>query len=125
MTTVSVREAAILAHLSKQPRESVRRLLTSCLGNDAKVLARSLNRKTAKRCGSPSRPSKASKEIVALRVSLRAKIAATEAQFDEHIKRFNCRLDSSGCTERVEFQSRLRALREILADIGGKEAKCG
>jgi hypothetical protein len=42
MTTISIKEAAILAHLSKQPKESVRKLLTARLGPDAKKLAKTL-----------------------------------------------------------------------------------
>ncbi len=47
MTTITIKDAAILSHLSKQPREIDRRLLTSRLGSDAKVLARTLKRAPA------------------------------------------------------------------------------
>jgi len=47
MTTISIKEAAILSHLSKQPRESDRLLLTRRLGSDAKLLARKLKRNDA------------------------------------------------------------------------------
>jgi hypothetical protein len=47
MTTITIKEAAILSHLSKQPRESDRVLLTRRLGSDAKKLARTLKRDSA------------------------------------------------------------------------------
>lgn len=45
MTTITIKEAAILAHLSKEPKEAVRKLLTARLGPDARKLARGLRRK--------------------------------------------------------------------------------
>lgn len=44
MTTITIVEAAILAHLSKQPNESDRRLLTKRLGKEARKLAATLKR---------------------------------------------------------------------------------
>jgi hypothetical protein len=46
MTTITLVEAAILAHLSKQPKEANRKLLTARLGPDAKRLAKGMRRKT-------------------------------------------------------------------------------
>jgi hypothetical protein len=57
MTTISIKDAAILSHLSKQPRESDRLLLTRRLGDDAKILARSLKRDVPQSSG-PSRKAK-------------------------------------------------------------------
>jgi len=45
MTTITIKEAAILTHLSKQPREADRILLTKRLGPEAKELAKGLRRK--------------------------------------------------------------------------------
>jgi len=42
MTTITILEAAILAHLSKQPKESIRRMLTKRLGPEARKLAKNL-----------------------------------------------------------------------------------
>ena len=42
MTTITIVEAAILAHLSKQPKESDRRKLTKRLGLEAQKLAKNL-----------------------------------------------------------------------------------
>jgi hypothetical protein len=42
MTTITITEAAILAHLSKQPKESDRKMLTKRLGLEAKKLAKTL-----------------------------------------------------------------------------------
>jgi hypothetical protein len=44
MTTITLVEAAILAHLSKQPNERMRKLLTSRLGSDAKRIAKTMIR---------------------------------------------------------------------------------
>ena len=45
MTTISIVEAAILSHLSKQPNEEIRKLLTARLGEDAKRIAKTLIKK--------------------------------------------------------------------------------
>jgi len=45
MIRISIIDAAILAHLSKQPTEASRKLLTQRLGKEAKILARKLIRK--------------------------------------------------------------------------------
>jgi hypothetical protein len=45
MTTITIVEAAILAHLSKQPSKAVRELLTARLGEDAKRIAKTFIRK--------------------------------------------------------------------------------
>jgi hypothetical protein len=45
MTTITVKEAAILAFLSKQPCEYQRKKLTSRLSKEAKELAKNLIRK--------------------------------------------------------------------------------
>jgi hypothetical protein len=42
MTTITIVEAAILAHLSKQPKEADRRRLTKRLGLEARKLAKNL-----------------------------------------------------------------------------------
>jgi hypothetical protein len=39
MTTITIKDAAILSHLSKQPKESDRRKLTARLSPSAKPLA--------------------------------------------------------------------------------------
>lgn len=46
MTTLTIKEAAILAHLSKQPKEKDRVLLTKRLGPEARELAKALRRRT-------------------------------------------------------------------------------
>ena len=59
MTTISIKDAAILSHLSKQPRERDRLLLTSRLGSDAKILARTLRREDVPSSGRPRKVKRA------------------------------------------------------------------
>lgn len=51
---------------------------------------------------------------------LRELIRDTDREFSKHIKKFNCRLDSSGCLDRAQFQERLRTLDEVLVICGGR-----
>lgn len=51
---------------------------------------------------------------------LHAEVKKTDAEFDKHAKKFNCKTDMSGCTERAEFQERLKTLREIIEMAGGR-----
>lgn len=45
MTTITIKDAAILAYLSKQPKEKERKLLTERLSLAAKEVAKLLQRK--------------------------------------------------------------------------------
>jgi hypothetical protein len=45
MTIITIKEAAILSHLSKQPNKATVKLLTARLGPEAKLLAKKLIRK--------------------------------------------------------------------------------
>ena len=49
---------------------------------------------------------------------IRSMILQTDNDFDEHIKKYKCKPQDRGCMARVEFQTRLDALREVLKIVG-------
>lgn len=59
--------------------------------------------------------------IETLRKKLHAEIKRTDAAFDKHIKKNNCRIDGSGCTDRAKYQERLATLQYILVLTGGRD----
>ena len=44
----------------------------------------------------------------------------TSAAFDKHIKKNNCTLDMSGCTDRAKYQERLATLDWAVLLLGGR-----
>lgn len=43
-----------------------------------------------------------------------------EAAFNLHVRKRNCRLDSSGCTDRAKYQERLATLDWLIVQLGGR-----
>jgi hypothetical protein len=58
--------------------------------------------------------------IETLRQKLHAEIKRTDAAFARHIKKNNCRIDGSGCTDRAKYQERLATLNYVLILAGGR-----
>jgi hypothetical protein len=57
-------------------------------------------------------------QLAALRLKVRKEIRATDAAFDQHIKKNGCNID--GCTDRAHYQERLATLRAVIVLLGGR-----
>lgn len=56
-----------------------------------------------------------------LRRILHAELRHTQAEFDKHCRKWDCKTDSSECLARAQFQERIRTLNFALEQAGGRK----
>ncbi len=60
------------------------------------------------------------RQLARLRRKIRDDIKATNKAWDKHNKKYNCKTDSGGCTDRAKYQERIATLQWVLLVMGGR-----